>query len=157
MESFRIISSDDMHIIISLWKMSCGKWCDLDRKTTTRWKLCSEAIGRRSWRKWVILWRAGLDLEEGSMLQSMIKRLWKIIWDPQDWNNKRLCRVRLGCILELFVLFWSYLCCPVAVSLLAELAGSQDGNSPGCRGTTLAPLHMKRMLAGCPLCYFIFG
>lgn len=56
----------------------------------------------------MILWRAGLDLEKRSMLQAMIKRLWKKIGDPQDWNNKGLCRLRFGGILELFVLPWSH-------------------------------------------------
>lgn len=54
------------------------------------------------------MYRTDLDLEKRSMLQGIIKRLWKETVDPQDWNNKELWRLRFGCILELFMLSWGH-------------------------------------------------
>lgn len=47
MEGLRIIPSEYVHVVIPPWKLACGMQCDLGKKTMSRWKLCSEAIGRR--------------------------------------------------------------------------------------------------------------
>lgn len=112
-------------------------WCGLGRKITTRWKLCSEAIGRRSWRKWVILWRAGVDLEKRSVLQGILS----------EGSRRKYVTLRTGkirdCVGWALGAFWSSLCCPGATSMLAELVGSQDRNRAGFCGTTLAGFYMK--------------
>lgn len=108
MHSLRIIYSEHEHIIIPPWKLACHTWWGLGRKN-------HHQVEVLLWGHWQKVSEEMSDFVESrlisgkrNMLQGMINRLWKKVWNPQDWNNKRLCRLRFGCFLELFVLPWSH-------------------------------------------------